>query len=279
MFIILQKPEKNNPLKIEYEIIKEILTRNGNWLALYEYVPYTYEEFTIGENGELGKPENFPKYFANAVPIGTIEFVYAWMQIYHNHGLNPIEIPKCLRTEEFLKREYKIVSYDDIPKDGSWFIKDASQMKSFSTSKISDISSIDFDKLANGDVEEDNYGLRPINKEHLFQVSSYVDIKAEYRAYFIDGKLENVSLYDGDMTLYPDIKLALKANAIYSLQKDYPKSYSMDLMVSDKGTAIIEIHPFTSIGLYSTLWSDKLINAYRDGINYYIDHNTAVEIG
>ena len=29
-----------------------------------------------------------------------------------------------------------------------------------------------------------------------------------------------------------------------------------------------------SVGLYSTLWSDRLLNAYADGIRYVLEHNT-----
>ena len=52
----------------------------------------------------------------------------------------------------------------------------------------------------------------------------------------------------------------------------------MDLMVSKiKGTAIVEVHNFTSCGLYSTIWGDNLLYAYRDGIDYLINDNKPIE--
>jgi hypothetical protein len=45
-------------------------------------------------------------------------------------------------------------------------------------------------------------------------------------------------------------------------------------MVGKEGTAIIEIHNFTSIGLYTTIWGNELLYAYRDGIDYLLNDNT-----
>jgi hypothetical protein len=59
---------------------------------------------------------------------------------------------------------------------------------------------------------------------------------------------------------------------------DYPRSLTIDVMVTDKGTELIEIHPFVSCGLYGTLWGDSLVYAYRDGIDYVLRHNTRIDI-
>lgn len=264
MYFLLQKSDET-PLKIEYSILLNILKKD-RWR--YEYMNYSMEDLTF-DHGLT--PANFPHYFANGIPVGSIEFVSAWMQIFHRHGLNPIEIPECLRKDKYLKREYRIVCADEIPKNGAWFIKDVSQLKSF-TCGFTDMSQVNF--CDNGS----NQGYS-IDKTHYFQVSNLCEILAEYRAYFLGGKLENICNYNGDLSVFPDVNLVLEANAVYSLQDDYPESYTMDLMITKEGTSIIEIHPFTSVGLYSTLWKEcALTNAYRDGINYYIKHNTEIKI-
>ena len=43
----------------------------------------------------------------NVYPVGTIPFVENCLQLHEN----PIEIPKYLRTDEFLKRDYQIVKW------------------------------------------------------------------------------------------------------------------------------------------------------------------------
>lgn len=268
MFILLQKPEKENPLKIEYAILKDILDRNK---YTYEYMPTELNDFYF--DGKLGTPQNYPKYWATAIPIGTLNFVESWMSIFHNKLLNPIEIPKCLRTEEFLKRKYKIVNFEEIPKSGKWFVKDVSKLKTFTSALYEDISQLDLDKYS----KPNEGGFTQLDNSHLFQVSEKLTIYSEYRVYIIDGKIENVAQYNGDMFHYPDMQLINKANLLYSMQQDYPKSYTIDVMVTERGTALIEIHPFTAIGLYATLWSDKLPYAYMDGIDYYINHNTLIE--
>jgi hypothetical protein len=88
-----------------------------------------------------------------------------------------------------------------------------------------------------------------------------MDIHAEFRVYIIDGEIVSIENYNGDPLVFPDINLIKKANLIYSIQKDYPRSYSMDVMVTDRGTSIIEIHNFTSLGLYSTIWGTNLLYA------------------
>ena len=45
-----------------------------------------------------------------------------------------------------------------------------------------------------------------------------------------------------------------------------------------EGTAIIEVHNFTSVGLYTTLWGTDLLYAYRDGIDYLVNDNKIIEV-
>ncbi|MGU8989666.1 hypothetical protein ACV3V0_18445 [Clostridium perfringens] len=49
-------------------------------------------------------------------------------------------------------------------------------------------------------------------------------------------------------------------------------------MVTNKGTSIIEIHNFHSLGLYSTLFGDNLAYAYRDGIDFIIRNNSETSV-
>lgn len=211
------------------------------------------------------------------IPVGTIDFVSAYIRdVYGIEKENPIEIPKYLRTDEFLKRDYKIVTAGKLPKSGKYFFKDVSQLKVFGGVIYADyfISDDLFDYKKKNEFDS----TLVLDRTHLFQVSSLFNIKAEYRVYVICGEIESMCCYNGDCTVLPDVGLIKKAVNLISLNEDFLTSYTIDVMVGNEGTAIIEIHNFTSVGLYSTLWGDSLLYAYRDGFEYLINDNHAIEM-
>lgn len=248
MKFLLQSDAKD--MQVEIAIVKDLLSGLKFQHQYTEMPLFTMSDLHV---------------FQDYIPIGTIQFVEAWLKQYRNiDKIYPIEIPKFLRTAKYLKREYRILPYGAVPREGKWFVKDATDLKSFSFS---------------GNVEHmwnsDDIVLRP---DHFFQVSSVQDVLSEYRIYFIDGEIENVCNYDGMPWIFPDMDLVGEINAVYSVNKEYPKSYTMDMMVSKEGTSLIEIHPFAAVGLYSTLWGGNLLDAYRDGIRYIERYNHQVEL-
>lgn len=108
-------------------------------------------------------------------------------------------------------------------------------------------------------------------KDHLFALSEYVNIFSEYRVYVIDGKIENICNYNGDCSIFPDSSVI--NDIIWEIKKhsEMPKSYTIDVMITEKGTSIIEIHNFVSVGLYGCLWSQELLSAYQDGIDLLLE--------
>jgi len=210
------------------------------------------------------------------VPVGTIPFVTKYLQnAYGFEKENPIEIPDYLRTEEFLKRDYSIVTAEDIPRTGTFFLKDVSELKKFGQIITAEYFITDemFDDAPRG-----KFDLTfAFPKEHLYQVSEIFNIKSEYRVYVIDGEIECIAHYNGDATLFPDINLIKKAVGLITLNEKWLKSYTIDVMVGPKGTALIEIHNFASVGLYSTIWGTDLLYAYRDGIDYLLNDNRAIK--
>lgn len=237
-------------MKIEMVIVEELL---GRTKFTNSFTKMSLEEIKDSRE-EL----------ADFIPVGTIQFVTQWLNEYHGiERINPIEVPKFLRTAKFLKRDYRISPFDEIPKEGRYFVKDVSELKKFSFS---------------GNVEylfEEYKG--DIDETHIFQISSLEDIISEYRIYILDGRIENVCNYNGDPEVFPDMRIIDEANSLYSLRPDYPKSLTIDVMVTPKGTSIIEIHPFIACGLYNTLWGTNLLQAYRDGIEYVKRFNTPLE--
>ena len=85
-----------------------------------------YESLTLED---IKSAKSLPKGY---IPIGSIGFVEAYLSATEGFSHeNPIEVPEYLRTDEFLKRSYRIVGREDIPKRGTYFIKDVSNLKSF----------------------------------------------------------------------------------------------------------------------------------------------------
>lgn len=224
-------------------------------ISMQKYV-HEYRNVSLTEVNEISDQGWYP--------VGTIEFVSSYLRnAYGIERENPIEIPKYLRTEEFLKREYYFASFDKLPNAGKYFLKDCSELKKFS-------GVIMAEQVLN-DAKE-------FSKNHIYQVSSLFPVKAEYRVYVLHGEIENIACYDGDCTVLPDISLIRKAVMIINAKENWLKSYTIDVMVGEPGTALIEIHNFTSVGLYSTLWGDSLIWAYKDGIDYLVNDNRKLDV-
>ncbi|MBO5386953.1 MAG: ATP-grasp domain-containing protein [Lachnospiraceae bacterium] len=249
----------NSTLDIEQMIIKELLNKN-------KYL-HEYQEITLSDIADSK--------YSNSIPIGTIDFITKWLNEHHNiKRENPIEIPKYLRTDEFLKRDYRIVTWEDIPRTGSFFLKDISELKNFSG--MMNATYTDIDNLFNYVPQNKFDSTLVLSKEHLYQVSSCFNILSEYRVYVIGRKIEAIGHYNGDCTILPDIELIKKAVNIINNNEKYLKSYTLDIMVGKEGTAIIEIHNFTSVGLYNSLWGDNLLYAYKDGIDYLLNDNKEI---
>lgn len=255
MFFLLQKEKRNDT---DYYILKETL--DGTF--------HDYEELSINDfkndNGKLKNKNDFPKSYQDAIPLGTINFVTAFLNIFKNiEKMNPIEIPKCLRTNEFLKRKYSIQKGENLPQKGRYFIKNASNLKTFSYQ--GPLEYLPYDEMS------------CIVPNDFYQLSEIVNILSEYRVYIVDGEVYAISHYDGNPNIFPDVNLIKKANLIYSTQPDYPRSYTMDIMVNEKGTSILEIHPLFSCGLYTTLLSDNFLYGYKDSLDYITKYNTQIE--
>lgn len=239
----------------EYIIVKNILDSNN----LY------YEEITQDELSFYCDK----KY----IPIGNIEFVRKAIQIMYKSDFieQPIEIPTYLQTPEFLKRTYKICKWNEIPRKGKWFIKDASKMKYFriyaDTEFIIDDEIFDYQPK----FSYDNSISLPKSDDYI--VSSPYRIDSEYRIYVIDSKIVNSELYLGTSDVKPDMALIEKAVELINTNEKWLKSYSLDVMVGELGTAIIEIHNFSAIGLYNRKFDKEILTAYTQGIEYYLNDN------
>lgn len=244
MNFIIQDANESH-MELENHIIKDLIIRS---YGVNDYIILSMDKMIL-----LYKKGCLP--IEKFIPIGSLNFVSKWMELKTGRKGNqiPIEIPSFLQIEHFLKRNYKIISYNEIPNKGKYFLKDVSVLKNYTYA--GEMSFVDQKFLC---------------KDHLFLLSEYVNILSEYRIYVIDGKIENICNYNGNCNIFPDSFVINDVVSEMRKHSEMPKSYTIDIMVTDRGTSVVEIHNFVSVGLYGCLWNQKLLFAYQDGIDYLL---------
>jgi hypothetical protein len=184
----------------------------------------------------------------SVIPVGSNEFVFAYMQQHERHApqnIEPIYIPSALQTEAFLGRSLsretdieKALTNSDFP----IFVKSATQYKGVTS------------------LLEEQVGL-PADE---YWLSSSISIQSEWRGFVHHHELLDVRSYAGDFRVMPDFT---KMDAmIAAFRNEAPAAYTLDVAVTEAGdTVILEVHPFVSCGLYGFDQGDKLIKMLIDG--------------
>ena len=275
MFFIIQNESLTRDI-VQNAIIQDVLNHNKyshsyeliNSMDFYKEVA---DEETFSMTTSLKTPDDFDERYRNAIPIGTVRFVEEYLKIFKGiERENAIEVPPVLRTDEFLKRKYSIVSRDEIPRTGDYFIKDATQQKTFSYK-----GNLEYylqDEMFREKTSEFDSSIR-LDPSHLYQVSEIVKILAEYRVYVLNKEINSMCIFAGNPLLFPDADLVKKAVRLINEQPNSPRSYSLDLMITPGGTAVTEVHNFLSVGLYTVDWDEDLLFAFKHGLDYVLKHN------
>lgn len=215
--------------------------------------------------------------FKEYIPIGTIMFVQEWLKgNYEISKENPIEIPLYLRDRKYTKRDYKVVKACEIPSVGKYFLKSCNELKSFKYTGYMEYSGIQnlFEEKQN----EFDFSTK-LDREEPMVVSEFVNsIRAEYRVYVIQGKIIDTVLYEGNNEYKPDNNLIEEIASLINEKEEHLKSYTIDVYVGKQGTALLEIHNFTSVGLYKNNWGLELFQAYVDGIEYVLKDNKGIQL-
>ena len=214
-------------------IIKELLDSKDR-VHDVKYVPYSDLDIEL-DTGDIPIEE--------VIPVGSLKYVRKYLSKVHNiSNMNCIEVPNELRDYRYLKRKYAIIPKSELPKEGYYFLKYASSLKDFTYRGRLEYLSADY-------IEGE-----PYLKDGLYVLSEYVDILSEYRCFIVDDVIEGIQFYDGDCTVMPtpyDISLLKEMVFKYSLNLKRPRAYTMDIaIIKDRGLAILEVHPHTSVGLY-----------------------------
>lgn len=203
------------------------------------------------------KTDNFHEEHKDYIPIGSLEFVENWLRQFHGvEKLNPIEVPNVLRKPEFLLRKYKICPKEELSRTGRHFFKYVESLRT-GFAGVGELTDI-----------ETRFEL----KNGLYVQSEPLDIVSEFRVIVLDDKILDVRCYDGVPFVFPDSVAIQKMVLTYMTDPKRPKAYTLDVAVTSWGTAILEVHPFVSVGTYGHYSSD-LPYLYQHGIDYYKNTN------
>lgn len=206
------------------------------------------------------------------IPVGTIDFVGAFLKnVKGDSYIKPLEIPEFLRKDEYLKREYNICKFKDLPKTGTYFIKDASFLKNWEARTF--FMPFLVDTIPKIQVDWD---------EHDYVCSEVLDtIYSEYRVLVFDDMIVGVQYYGGHSSVYAGVLNFPDRNVIENIIDDikkfklaegiFPKSYTLDVAVTPRGTLLLEVHNFVSCGTYG-FCEKELIYMYRDGIDFLLNN-------
>lgn len=238
-----------NDLDLDIQILRSNLNRRD-----FEYL--TFQELQSRIDVESSQE------IKNIVPVGDLDFVQLFLfKVYNISNMNSIEVPDILRTDNFLGRKYSIVSKENLPKEGYYFVKYVSTLKQFSYTGL-------IERL-HASPDADSF-LKP----GLYQISQVIDIVSEYRCFVHNNQIIGIHYYDGKSDIFPDVNLIRFAIAKYSTCDYCPQSYTIDVAITRQNdTCILEVHPWVSVGLYGYMFERWLPDCYEGGFDWYVNCN------
>lgn len=237
MKFLIQKCSKEVRHDFAFTLLEAI--RFNNWFKnrhKREKITYKFID-TEFDDDKFTKLE-FKPIHRKYVPIGSNQFVIAFLQHFYGITPKPLNIPTELLKPEFLERFVFNGTEKEIA--GEKFVKSRDKIKGF-TEFVDD----------NIDVPEGNY-----------QISDVINIESEWRAFVYKGRLRGLRNYSGEFTMFPDVELINRIIATYS--PNAPIAYTLDVGINqdapievdiqeykgENNTFIIEAHDFFSCGLY-----------------------------
>lgn len=226
MNFILQKDYELDDFKIELIKSKEY----WEWRNCGKSIDQLTEINLFYEGQDL---RNIP--IKSICPVGRIDFVLDWFNLFWK---NIVIKPKNIPTELLSYSNRKILNlnkHEDLREfnHGDYvFVKSRDILKS----KYNGIYIVGEDKLNNLLISEN------------LQISEYIDnVISEWRFFIYNKRIIDFKCYLGDSFFIPNKETIL---SIINDYKTSPISYTLDVMVTEKDTDLLEIHDFFSCGLY-----------------------------
>src|ERR1035437_124445 len=183
---------------------------------------------------DIYPPIEFKSIHSSYVPIGSVEFVTAFLQEFYGLTPKPRNVPEALFHPRYSCRQIFNGNHMDFENviGGKYFFKSNTKIKGFA--KI---------------VKLNSPGMLPIPAGN-YQVSEFISINSEWRAFVYEGKLVGLQNYIGEFTVFPNVDAIKSMISAYEKSGEAPVAYTLDVGVNDYDTFIIEAHDFFSCGLY-----------------------------
>ncbi len=182
--------------------------------------------------------------FSSCIPIGSVEFTLEWFKAMGIENVKPLNIP-----QELWKFCDRLVTVD-------YCVNVRGHLMKKDTDKIKDI--------CNGEtyIHENQ-----IYTRYFF--SEWVDnIVSEWRVFVFNGEIQDIRCYLGDPWVIPDKHYVEEVVDVYSKIRN--TAYTLDVLVTDKKTEILELHDFFSCGLYGFEDFRVLPLMYRRAISFIL---------
>lgn len=188
------------------------------------------------------------------IPIGSVEFVTKFLQHFYGLTPKPLNVPE----ELFHYAGRRIFNGNESSMDGTvgkYFVKSNDKIKGYA------------EIIGTNKRERFLFDPIPVGS---YQISEYIDIESEWRAFVYEGKLVGLKNYSGDFTRWPNTNTI---NGMIGNYKTSPIAYTLDIGISDdRGTFVIECHDFFSCGLYG--FSEPiLVNMFYRWFKEYLTKN------
>lgn len=186
----------------------------------------------VVEPDDIYPPFEFKDSHKNYVPIGSNDFVIEYLQHFYGLTPKPLNVPEELF--HYAGREIYNGNERSIEGTvGKYFVKSNDRIKGYA-------QMIGTDKR-----EQFLYDDIPVGN---YQISKYITIDSEWRAFVYEGKLVGLQSYAGEFTLFPNVDTI---KGMIKLYMSAPIAYTIDVGINDDcGTFVIECHDFFSVGLY-----------------------------
>lgn len=223
MKFLIQTIEKKIQHDFSFELIKAI--EFLNWANLEQKDKIVVKYLNCEYNGDF----SFKNLHRNYVPVGSVEFVSAFLNQFFGVIPKPMNVPTALFP--FCCRDIENINHMDLEdKIGRFMLKSNDTIKGFH-------------EPINIRVWSDV----PVVPAGNYQLSELIDIDSEWRAFVYRDELVGLQNYTGDFTMFPDVE---QIKLMISQFKDSPIAYTLDVGVHDERTFPIECHDFFSCGLY-----------------------------
>jgi hypothetical protein len=209
---------------------KNWLNRNDNKDKIVVKYVNVYDYFNNGNY----TPIVFKPCHKNYVPVGSVEFVTAFLQHFYGLTPTPINVPESLFEPRYAQRPIKNGNHMDFENviGGKYFVKSNTKIKGYCEV-----------------VKLNEPGMLPIPAGN-YQVSQFISIDSEWRTFVYKGKIVGLKHYSGEFIKFPNVQAISAMVTAFENSGEAPVAYTLDVGVNDYHTFVIEVHDFFSCGLY-----------------------------